>query len=76
MIDEIIWKSGGMMLSANCVINKPWKHAAAETGTTPYNASVLFVWLTNMCNCESREWIVNCDCDCDYTCEKYDDLHV
>ena len=61
-----------MMLSANYVINKPWKHAAAETGTTPYNASVLFVWLTNMCNYKSREWIVNCNCDC----EKYDDLHV
>ena len=23
LIDEIIWKGGGMMLSANCVINKP-----------------------------------------------------
>jgi hypothetical protein len=32
-----------MMLSANCVINKPWKHVAAETWITPYNASVLFV---------------------------------
>jgi len=28
----------------------------------------------NKCNCESGEWIVNCDCD--YTCEKYDDLHM
>jgi hypothetical protein len=31
------------MLSANYVINKPWKHAAAETGIAPYNASVLFI---------------------------------
>jgi len=23
LIDEIIWKDGGMMLSANCVINEP-----------------------------------------------------
>jgi hypothetical protein len=43
LIDDIIWKGVGMMLSANCVINKPWKHAAAEIGITPYNASVLFV---------------------------------
>jgi hypothetical protein len=41
--DEIIWKGGGMMLSANYVINEPWKHSAAETWTTPYNALVLFV---------------------------------
>ena len=74
LIDEIIWKGGGMMLSANCVINKPWKHVVAETGTTPYNTSVLFVWWTKICNFESREWIMNCDCD--YTCEKYDGLHV
>jgi len=43
LIDEITWKDGGMMLSANCVINEPWKHVVAEMGTTPYNASVLFV---------------------------------
>jgi hypothetical protein len=43
LIDEIIWNGGGMMLSANYVINEPWKHATTETGTTPYNASVLFV---------------------------------
>jgi len=74
LIDEIIWKGDGMMLSANYIINEPWKHVVAETWTTPYNASILFVWWTNMCNCESREWIVNCDCD--YSCKKYDDLHV
>jgi hypothetical protein len=43
LIDEITWKDGGMMLSANCVINEPWKHVVAEMGTTPYNALVLFV---------------------------------
>ena len=32
-----------MMLSANCVINKPWKHVVAEIGIIPYNASILFV---------------------------------
>jgi hypothetical protein len=32
-----------MMLSASCVINEPWKHVAAKTRTTPYNASVFFV---------------------------------
>jgi hypothetical protein len=58
LIDEIIWKRGGMMLSANCVINKPWKHSTTDIGTTTYNASILFVWWTNMCNRESKEWIV------------------
>jgi len=50
LIDELIWKGVGMMLSANCVINEPWKHVAAETWITPaetwitpYNASILFV---------------------------------
>jgi hypothetical protein len=32
-----------MMLSANSVINEPWKHVPAETWITPYNASILFV---------------------------------
>jgi|EndMetStandDraft_3_1072993.scaffolds.fasta_scaffold4257739_1 hypothetical protein len=32
-----------MMLSANCVINEPWKHVVAETRIIPYNASILFV---------------------------------
>jgi len=32
-----------MMLSANCVINEPWKHVAAKTRITPYNALILFV---------------------------------
>jgi len=43
LIDELIWKGVGMMLSANCVINEPWKHVPAETWITPYNASILFV---------------------------------
>jgi hypothetical protein len=43
LIDEIIWKGDGMMLSANYIINEPWKHVVAETWTTLYNASVLFV---------------------------------
>ena len=43
LIDEIIWKGDGMMLSGNCVINEPLKHVAAEIGTTPYNDLVLFV---------------------------------
>jgi hypothetical protein len=43
LIDEIIWKGGGMILSANCVINESRKHGAVETRTTPYNALVLFV---------------------------------
>jgi len=43
LIDEIIWKGDGMMLSANYIINEPWKYAVAETWTTLYNASVLFV---------------------------------
>ena len=43
LIDEVIWKDVGMMLSANCVINEPWNHVAAEIRITPYNASILFV---------------------------------
>jgi len=32
-----------MMLSANYVINEPWKHVVAKTRITPYNALILFV---------------------------------
>jgi hypothetical protein len=60
LIDEIIWNGGGMMLSANYVINEPWKHATTETGTTPYNASVcLFNERTCVIvNQENELWIV------------------
>jgi hypothetical protein len=59
VVEELVWKCVGLILSAKLCVNNPY--AGAEIRITLWLMLWFHVWWMDMYDCESWKWMCNCE---------------
>jgi hypothetical protein len=59
VVEELVWKCVGLMLSVKLCVCDPYIHTGAEMRISSWLMLWFCVWWMNMYDCESWEWMCN-----------------